>query len=114
MAELSQCPAAATVVEHCHQHFTIKQKDEEYIYSRSSQAYLYKCVFTASIEVKPLIIKCDIMTISIDPANCITLIVGAYKFSFTAIAVETPSRNTFAILFVCLLIFPCSSFLVIV
>lgn len=110
MAPLSQCPTATTVVGHCQQHFARKHKDEDYIYSWSSQTYLYKCVFTLSIEVKPLVIKCDIMTISIDPTNCITLIAGAYKFSLTAIAEETPSRNTFEILFVCYF-FPCSSFL---
>lgn len=50
--------------------------------------YLYKCVFTLSIEVKPLIIKCNVVTIAIDTANCITLVGGACKRPSTALTVE--------------------------
>lgn len=50
--------------------------------------YLYKCVFTLSIEVKPLIIKCNVVTIAIDTANCITLVGGACKRPSIAVTVE--------------------------
>lgn len=50
--------------------------------------YLYKCVFTLSAEVKPLIIKCNVVTITIDTANCITLLGGARKRPSIAVTVE--------------------------
>lgn len=51
--------------------------------------YLEKCVFTLSIEVKPLVIKRNIVALPIDTTNSITDIVGACKLPSTAIAGDT-------------------------
>lgn len=55
--------------------------------------YLDECVLTLSTEVKPLIVKCDIMTITIDFTNCITHVSGTCELPSTAVAEETDDRH---------------------
>lgn len=63
----------------------------------SCQTYLQECVFTLPVEVEPLLIKCGVVAISVDPTNCITLVAGAYELALTAVAVGTPTRHTLSI-----------------
>lgn len=55
--------------------------------------YLEECVFTLSTEVKPLIIKCDVVTITIDSTHSITHIIGAGELLSAAWAVETHTHT---------------------
>lgn len=57
--------------------------------------YLKECVFTVSAEVKPLIIKCDVVAIAIDPTNCMTHIGGTCEPPSTAVAGNTHQTQTF-------------------
>lgn len=58
--------------------------------------YLYKCVFTLSIEVKLLVVKCGVVPIAIDHTLSITHILGTREFPVGAGTEEQNPRDKFS------------------
>lgn len=51
--------------------------------------YLYECVATLSIEVEPLVVKGDVVAVTVDPARSVTHFGCAREPPVAALAVET-------------------------